>query len=53
MGDIILTTPTLNALKQVYPGAKITYLAEAPYSDLLLHHPEDMYTNSTNPHHHD
>ena len=40
MGDIILTTPAVRALKQAYPDAKITYLAEAPYSELLFHHPD-------------
>ena len=40
MGDIILTTPAVNALKQAFPHAKITYLAEVPYADLLRHHPD-------------
>ena len=39
MGDIILTTPLLAALKQNYPDAKISYLAETPYISLLENHP--------------
>lgn len=39
MGDIILTTPLLAALKNAYPDASLTYLAETPYIDLLRHHP--------------
>jgi ADP-heptose:LPS heptosyltransferase len=39
MGDIILTTPLLSALRENYPSAKITYVAEKPYSCLLEHHP--------------
>jgi len=39
MGDIILTTPLLGALRQHYPKARITYLTEAPYSELLINHP--------------
>jgi lipopolysaccharide heptosyltransferase II len=40
MGDIILTTPLLNALKQAFPQARITYLAEKPYAPLLYNHPD-------------
>ena len=40
MGDIVLTTPLVNALRQAYPGAEITYLAETPYISLLEHHPD-------------
>jgi ADP-heptose:LPS heptosyltransferase len=39
MGDVILTVPVLSALKKALPEARITYLAEAPYSTLLEHHP--------------
>ena len=39
MGDVILTVPVLSALKKSLPKARITYLAEAPYSALLEHHP--------------
>ncbi|MBN1465292.1 glycosyltransferase family 9 protein [candidate division KSB1 bacterium] len=40
MGDVILTTPAVHALRQAYPDASITYLVEAPYSELLRHHPD-------------
>jgi len=39
MGDIVLTTPLLQALRQARPDAHITYLAEWPYITLLEHHP--------------
>ena len=39
MGDVILTTPLLCALRENLPEARITYLAEAPYHTLLEHHP--------------
>jgi ADP-heptose:LPS heptosyltransferase len=39
MGDVILTTPVLHALKQRVPEVKITYLAESPYHALLEDHP--------------
>jgi len=40
MGDIILTTPLLSALKRAFPSSEITYLAEAPYAELLQNHPD-------------
>lgn len=40
LGDIILTTPLLNGLRQAYPEAHITYLAEEPYIHILDHHPD-------------
>ena len=39
MGDIILTTPLLHALRKPHPEACIVYLAEHPYASLLEHHP--------------
>jgi len=46
MGDIILTTPLLAALRRHYPEARIGYLAEAPYHHLLEHHPavDELYS---------
>lgn len=40
MGDVILTTPAVHALRHAFPDARITYLAESPFSDLLQHHPD-------------
>ncbi len=39
MGDIILTTPLLQALDAAFPQAEIDYLAEKPYHQVLHHHP--------------
>ena len=39
IGDIILTTPLLAALKKQFPKSEIDYLAEPPYIDLLQNHP--------------
>lgn len=39
MGDIILTTPIVAALKKRFPESEIDYLAEPPYIDLLQNHP--------------
>ncbi len=39
MGDIILTTPLLQALSKAYPDAKITYVTEEPFHQLLENHP--------------
>ena len=40
MGDVILTTPVLSALRTAYPEARITYLAETPFAELLRPHPD-------------
>ena len=40
MGDIVLTTPVVTALKAHFPDAEIDYLAEPPYIELLRHHPD-------------
>lgn len=40
MGDIILTTPLIQALSEAFPQAKITYLAETPFISLLENHPQ-------------
>jgi ADP-heptose:LPS heptosyltransferase len=39
MGDVILTTPLLRALKEHKPGIRIVYLAETPFHTLVEHHP--------------
>ncbi len=39
MGDIILTTPIVRALKTRYPDARITFLTKNAYADLLTSNP--------------
>jgi heptosyltransferase-3 len=39
LGDVILTTPAVEALKGRYPGAEIFYAAERPYADILEGNP--------------
>jgi len=39
MGDVVLTTSILPILAKHFPNAKIDYLAEPPYVDLLQNHP--------------
>lgn len=40
MGDVVLTTPLCHALRQAFPEAQITYLAESPYQALMENHPD-------------
>ncbi len=35
-----MTTPSLTALRQIYPDAHITYVIETPYRDLVEGHPD-------------
>ncbi len=39
MGDVILTTPLIRALKKGLPNARLLYLSEPPYADLLQNNP--------------
>lgn len=39
LGDVIITTPVLSALKKRYPSAEIHYLAEARYAPVLYENP--------------
>ena len=39
IGDIVMTTPALEAVKKSLPEAKISYIIEAPYKTLLEGHP--------------
>jgi heptosyltransferase-2 len=40
MGDVLLTLPAVRALKAAYPSARITYLTQHPYQELLENHPD-------------
>lgn len=40
MGDIVLATPLLRAIRQSYPGAIIDVVVDSPYKDLLGNQPE-------------
>jgi lipopolysaccharide heptosyltransferase II len=40
LGDVILTTPAVAALKARYPGWEIHYLAERPYASILEGNPD-------------
>lgn len=39
LGDIVMTTPVVEALKERYPGARIHYLAASAYADVLEENP--------------
>lgn len=40
LGDVILTTPAVAALKNRYPEAEIHFAAERPYADILEKNPD-------------
>src|SRR4030095_16468347 len=39
IGDVVFTTPAIGAIRRRFPGARITYLVEAPAEPVVLHHP--------------
>ena len=39
LGDVLHTLPTLEALRQAFPGGHLTWLVEAAYAPLLVGHP--------------
>ena len=39
IGDILLVTPLLRAIRSLHPGARITVLTKAPFVPLLSHNP--------------
>ncbi len=39
LGDVILTTPALSALKKKFPGATLDFLVEAPGAEAVAGHP--------------
>ncbi len=40
LGDVILTTPAVSALRERYPEAEIHYATERPYADVLEKNPD-------------
>jgi len=40
IGDIIMTTPAISALRKGFPNAFISYVVEKPYRELVEGHPE-------------
>jgi len=50
IGDIILTTPLLRAIRETYPEAEITFLIKKQYADLLRASPyiSELITLDTN-----
>jgi len=39
LGDVLVTTPVLTALKETYPGSKITMLVNQGTEEMVLHNP--------------
>ena len=39
IGDIVLTTPILRALKITYPNVKISYLVKPGFANIVKSHP--------------
>jgi heptosyltransferase-3 len=39
LGDVILTTPVIDSLRECFPEAEIWYMAEPPHSTILGNHP--------------
>lgn len=37
LGDIILTTPLIRAVKEIYPDSQLDYCTKADYSDIIRH----------------
>ncbi|MCI0693773.1 lipopolysaccharide heptosyltransferase II [candidate division KSB1 bacterium] len=40
IGDILLATPLLRALRQKHPQAKLDFVVKTDFADVLRHHPE-------------
>jgi len=39
IGDVIMTTPAITALREYFPGAWISYVVEEPYQELVENNP--------------
>lgn len=40
IGDVVMTTPAITALREGFPKAKITYVIDEPYRELVEGHPD-------------
>lgn len=40
LGDVILATGMAGVLKDAFPGVRVTLLAQAPFTEVLRHHPD-------------
>jgi heptosyltransferase-1 len=40
IGDVVMTTPAITALREGFPEAKITYVIDEPYRELVEGHPD-------------
>lgn len=40
IGDVVMTTPAITALRKGFPKAKITYVIDEPYRELVEGHPD-------------
>ena len=52
IGDIVMTTPAITALKQALPQASLTYVVEEPYVRLIEGNPDIAKTIRIPPHQH-
>jgi heptosyltransferase-3 len=39
IGDVVLTTPTIRAVKEAYPAARVSILVRKPFGSLLVADP--------------